>query len=76
MRDNSKIIKRVVTIVVTVLMVSIIIGSLCFILYTNRLLPQGFLEYIDAVKNDTGFVPEVDFKTGINNTISWLREAG
>ena len=53
MRDNSKIIKRVVTIVVTVLMVSIIIGSLCFILYTNRLLPQGFLEYIDAVKNGT-----------------------
>ncbi len=53
MKDNSKTIKRVVTIVVTVLMISIIIGSLCFILYTNRLLPQGLLEYIDAVKNGT-----------------------
>lgn len=53
MKDNSKTIKRVVTIVVTVLMISIIIGSLCFILYTNRLLPKGLLEYIDAVKNGT-----------------------
>lgn len=31
---------------------------------------------INAVKNDTGFVPEVTFKDGINNTIAWLREEG
>jgi len=29
---------------------------------------------IFAVKNDTGFVPAVDFSTGIKNTISWIRE--
>lgn len=29
---------------------------------------------VDAVKNDTGFVPEVSFKDGINNTIAWLKE--
>ena len=29
---------------------------------------------IHAVKNDTGFVPDVDFATGIRNTIAWIRE--
>lgn len=29
---------------------------------------------INAVKNDTGFIPEVDFLTGIKKTINWLRE--
>lgn len=29
---------------------------------------------INAVKNDTGFVPEISFKEGINHTIAWLRE--
>lgn len=28
---------------------------------------------INAVKNDTGFIPEVTFKDGIENTIAWLR---
>ncbi len=31
---------------------------------------------INAVKNDTGFVPEVDFKDGINTTIRWIKEVG
>ena len=31
---------------------------------------------IHAVKNDTGFVPEVTFEEGINNTISWIKETG
>ncbi len=29
---------------------------------------------IDAVKNDTGFVPEIDFRTGIDRTIAWIKE--
>ena len=29
---------------------------------------------VNAVRNDTGFVPEVSFAEGINNTIEWLRE--
>ncbi len=29
---------------------------------------------VNAVKNDTGFVPEVSFKDGINYTIEWLKE--
>lgn len=29
---------------------------------------------IEAVKKDTGFVPGVDFTTGIRNTIAWLSE--
>lgn len=29
---------------------------------------------LNAVKNDTGFVPEVSFSQGIKNTISWLKE--
>ena len=28
---------------------------------------------IDAVKNDTGFVPEVTFEEGVSNTIAWIR---
>lgn len=31
---------------------------------------------INAVKTDTGFVPEVCFKDGIDNTITWLQEVG
>lgn len=31
---------------------------------------------INAVKDDTGFVPEFSFKEGIDNTIAWLREVG
>lgn len=29
---------------------------------------------INAIKNDTGFVPEISFKDGIKKTISWLRK--
>ncbi len=29
---------------------------------------------VNAVEKDTGFVPEVSFKEGINNTIKWLKE--
>lgn len=29
---------------------------------------------VEAVKKDTGFVPAVDFATGIRNTIAWLSE--
>lgn len=29
---------------------------------------------IEAVKNDTGFVPSVDFAQGIRNTIKWIQE--
>lgn len=29
---------------------------------------------IDAVKSDTGFVPEIDFRTGIDRTITWIKE--
>lgn len=29
---------------------------------------------VDAVKNDTGFVPQVTFSEGIKNTISWIKE--
>ena len=31
---------------------------------------------INAVKNDTGFVPEVSFRDGIGKTIEWLKEIG
>lgn len=31
---------------------------------------------IHAVKDDTGFVPDVSFKEGINHTISWIKEEG
>lgn len=31
---------------------------------------------ICAVKNDTGFVPEVSFEEGIKNTIAWIKELG
>lgn len=29
---------------------------------------------VEAVKNDTGFVTEISFATGIKNTIEWLKE--
>lgn len=29
---------------------------------------------IQAVKNDTGFCPETDFRTGIRQTIKWIKE--
>ena len=35
-----------------------------------------FIYITDAAKNDTGFVPEVSFKEGINNTVAWIREEG
>ncbi len=31
---------------------------------------------IDAVKNDTGFVPRVPFIDGIKNTVTWIKEVG
>lgn len=31
---------------------------------------------VDAVKNDTGYVPKVVFKEGIKNTIKWIKELG
>ena len=31
---------------------------------------------INAVKNDTGFVPEISFVEGIKNTIAWIKEVG
>lgn len=31
---------------------------------------------INAVKADTGFVPEVSFKDGIKNTVAWITEVG
>lgn len=31
---------------------------------------------INAVKEDTGFVPEVSFKEGVINTVAWIREVG
>lgn len=31
---------------------------------------------INAVKNDTGFVPKVSFKEGIKITIDWIKETG
>lgn len=31
---------------------------------------------INAVKDDTGFIPEVSFTEGIHHTIAWLREVG
>lgn len=31
---------------------------------------------VNAVKNDTGFVPMVSFAQGIQNTIEWIREVG
>lgn len=31
---------------------------------------------INAVKDDTGFIPEVSFSDGINKTIEWLKEIG
>lgn len=31
---------------------------------------------VNAVKNDTGFVPKVLFKDGIKNTIEWIKEIG
>lgn len=29
---------------------------------------------IDKLVNDTGFIPSVDFKTGISNTIEWIKK--
>ena len=31
---------------------------------------------INAVKNDTGFVPEISFTEGIKNTVAWIKEVG
>lgn len=31
---------------------------------------------INAVKNDTGFIPNVEFKEGIKRTIEWIRDKG
>ncbi|MBR7000809.1 MAG: NAD(P)-dependent oxidoreductase [Lachnospiraceae bacterium] len=31
---------------------------------------------INAVKEDTGFVPEISFDNGIRNTIAWIKEMG
>ena len=31
---------------------------------------------VEAVKNDTGFIPKVSFAEGIKNTIEWIREVG
>ena len=31
---------------------------------------------INAVREDTGFVPMVSFSEGINNTVAWIREVG
>lgn len=31
---------------------------------------------VNAVKNDTGFVPKVSFKEGIKNTVEWIKEVG
>ena len=31
---------------------------------------------INAVKNDTGCIPEVSFQEGINRTIAWIKEMG
>lgn len=31
---------------------------------------------INAVKNDTGFVPQVSFTEGIKNTVKWIKEVG
>lgn len=31
---------------------------------------------INAVKDDTGFVPMVSFKEGINHTVAWIKEEG
>ena len=31
---------------------------------------------INAVKKDTGFIPEISFKDGIEKTIAWIREIG
>lgn len=31
---------------------------------------------IHAVKNDTGFIPEVSFKEGVKKTIAWIKEVG
>jgi nucleoside-diphosphate-sugar epimerase len=31
---------------------------------------------IYAVMNDTGFVPEVEFKEGIRRTTAWIKENG
>lgn len=31
---------------------------------------------INAVKNDTGFIPEVCFSEGIKNTVAWIKEVG
>ena len=31
---------------------------------------------INAVKNDTGFIPEISFKEGITRTVKWIREVG
>lgn len=31
---------------------------------------------IHAVKNDTGFIPEISFKEGVKKTIAWIKEVG
>ena len=31
---------------------------------------------INAVKNDTGFVPKISFVEGIKNTVAWIKEVG
>lgn len=31
---------------------------------------------INAVKDDTGFVPEISFTEGVKNTVSWIKEVG
>ena len=31
---------------------------------------------INAVKNDTGFIPKVSFTDGVKNTVDWIKEVG
>lgn len=52
MKASSTTVKRSVVVIVTILMVLVIIACIGFVLYNNKLLPEGLREYIDSVVID------------------------
>ena len=52
MKGSSDKVKKAVKIIVTILMILVIVGCIIFVLYTNKLLPTKWREFIDSVVFD------------------------
>ena len=45
--------------------------------YIGSQKPRPLKEFdINAVKKDTGYIPEITFAQGIKNTLEWIKEMG